>query len=62
MLVIWACDKAEYFFGQDWTGGISLKRLGKFVCRDSAVSQLSRNGTPLPLVEPRIMLRRLPLD
>jgi hypothetical protein len=46
MLVIWGCDKAEYFFGQDWTGGISLNRLEKFVCRDSRIWHLAPNGAP----------------
>jgi hypothetical protein len=27
MPVIWGRDKAKYFFGQDWTGSISLIRL-----------------------------------
>jgi hypothetical protein len=31
MLVICARDKAKYFFGKDWTDGISLNGLRKFV-------------------------------
>ena len=38
--MIWGCDKAEYFFEQDWTGGISLNRLGNFACRDSSIWRL----------------------
>jgi hypothetical protein len=28
--LIWGIDKAEYFFAQDWTTQISLKRLENF--------------------------------
>ena len=34
MRVIWGRDKAKYFFGEDWTGGIRLNRLEKLIfCR-----------------------------
>jgi hypothetical protein len=29
IVVIWVCEKAEYFFARDWTTQISLKLLDK---------------------------------